>query len=746
MGHNVRGGASLNTPIVVSLEGELDVVALKAALYDLVERHEPLRTRFAVVDGQSVQVIEPFAKVHIDVPYIQVEAEQVPQAVFTAITSLFDLSTDLPFRPSILRAGPQTHILVMLFHHIACDAFSLAPLTRDLTLAYKARVAGHAPQFTPLPVQYADYAVWHRELLGSPDDANSLYAEQLAYWKTTLAGVPQTLALPQDYPRPAKPSYRGELVPLQINVDLHQRLSELARERNMTLSMVLQAALGIYYTQLGAGVDIPLGAISAGRSDEALHNLVGCFLTQWVMRVDTSGDPTVNEVLARVRAQALSSYGHQDIPYLKLVSELLPERPLSHYPLYQTMMILQNAPSETLNVPGLNARLYPVHSGHAKWDLYFTLYEEYSETGEPLGLGGIMEYATDLFRRETAERMAAGYLATLEAVVANPNASIHQLTTPDQASPTGMAARVAESPVVGMAADDFKPIITLQKGDSTSIPLFCVPGAGASVTDFLPFIQALPQQQTVYGLMPKGVDGAGEPDPSVEAASVRNLMALHQAGIGEKTPIHLLGHSFGGLVAFDMASRLEAQGGVVASLTIIDSEAPLGRQASLVTPNLAECMREYVESIGFTLEMALEIDESLYARHDIEQMLSAVHQHLSRAGKVPANSSPRLLQGPWQTFYAARQTQYRPTARYHGPVNLIQVRDPWKQPDADSQRRHDDAAGWAYWVDKLETIAGPAQHFTVLKAPHVTELARGWLQFAQSVQADSTKTATVNGG
>uniref|UniRef100_UPI0038BE1BE6 alpha/beta fold hydrolase n=1 Tax=Dickeya aquatica TaxID=1401087 RepID=UPI0038BE1BE6 len=730
VGHTVRGGSSLNTPIVVSLEGELDVVALTAALYDLVERHEPLRTRFAVVDGQSVQVIEPFAQVHFDVPYTQVDAGQVPLAVLTAITSLFDLSVDLPFRPSILRVGPQKHILVLLFHHIACDAFSLAPLTRDITLAYTARLAGHAPQFTPLPAQYADYAVWHRELLGDPDDANSLYAEQLAYWKTTLAGVPQTLALPQDYPRPAKPSYRGELVPLQINVDLHQRLSELARERNMTLSMVLQAALGIYYTQLGAGTDIPLGAISAGRSDEALHNLVGCFLTQWVMRVDTSGDPTVNEVLARVRAQALSSYGHQDIPYLKLVSELLPERPLSHYPLYQTMMILQNAPSEALNVPGLNARLYPVHSGHAKWDLYFTLYEEYSETGEPLGMAGILEYAVDLFRRETAERMAAGYLATLEAVVANPNASIHQLTTPEKANPAKGAARAVQSPVVGMAADDFRPLITLQQGDSTSIPLCCVPGAGASVTDFLPFIQALPREQTVYGFMPKGGDGAGEPDPSVEAAALRNLMALHQAGIGEKTPIHLLGHSFGGQVAFEMASRLAAQGGVVASLTLIDAEAPLGRNASSVTPGLAACMREYVESIGFTLEMALEIDESLYARHDIEQMLSAVHQHLSRAGKIPASSSARLLQGPWQTFYAARQTQYRPSARYHGPVNLIQVRDPWKQPDADSQRRYDDAAGWAYWIDKLETLAGPAQHFTVLKAPHAAELARGWLESA----------------
>ncbi|WP_448622331.1 amino acid adenylation domain-containing protein [Dickeya fangzhongdai] len=732
VGQNTRGdNSSLNTPIVVSLEGELDQAALTAALYDLVERHEPLRTRFAVVDGQPVQVIEPFAAVHLDIPYTEVSAEQTQQAVFAAITSVFDLSVDLPFRPAILRVGPQTHILVMLFHHIACDAFSLAPLTRDLTQAYQARLAGHAPQFTPLPVQYADYAVWHRELLGSPDDPNSVFAEQLAYWKTTLAGLPATLALPEDYPRPEKPSYRGEMLPLQITARLHQRLSTLARERNMTLSMVLQAALGIYYTQIGAGEDIPLGAVSAGRSDEALNDLVGCFLTQWVMRVDTSGTPRVNEVLERVRTQALSSYGHQDIPYLKLVGELLPVRSPSHYPLFQTMMILQNAPSETFAVPGLAAQVYPAHSGNAKWDLYVMLYEKYSEEGEPLGMEGILEYAVDLFRRETAERMAAGYLATLEAMVANPDAPINQLNALTHLIDAGEPQRPAAGQTFAATAD-FKPLITLQKGTADSTPLFCVPGAGASVTDFLPFVQALPGGQPVYGLLPKGIDGVGEPDPSVEVAAIRNLAAMHQAGIGEQTPVHLLGHSFGGQVAFEMASRLAAQGCRVASLTLIDSEAPSGGKEAAVTPSLAECMREYVESIGFTLEMALEMDESLYASHDVEQMLSAVHRHLHRVGKIPAHSSSRLLQGPWQTFYAARQTHYLPAAHYHGQVNLIQVRDPWMNTEADLQRRHDDAAAWARWANELETIAGPGQHFTVLKAPHVTELVRWWRQYVHA--------------
>ncbi|WP_345829907.1 amino acid adenylation domain-containing protein [Erwinia sp. HDF1-3R] len=448
VGQNTRGdNASLNTPIVVALEGELDLPALRAALGDLVERHETLRTRFAAVQGQPVQLVVPFTDISLAIPCTDVAPEQAKQAVFDAITSVFDLAVDLPFRPSVLRLGPQSHILVLLHHHIACDAFSLAPLTRDLTLAYQARLAGKAPAFPPLPVQYADYAVWQRRLLGDPDDAASLFSQQLTWWKHTLNGLPATLNLPLDHPRPDKPSYRGNMLPLSVTPVLHQRLAGLARERNMTLSMVLQAALGIWYSLLGAGDDIPLGAISAGRSDEALNDLVGCFLTQWVMRVDTSGDPQVNEVLDRVRTQALTAYDYQDIPYLKLVSELLPVRSPSHYPLFQTMLILQNTPPALFNVPGLKASVLPAHSGNAKWDIYYTLFENLSPTGEALGMEGIMEYATDLFTRETAERMAAGFLATLAAVADAPFSPISRLAVAGRATPLSSTA-AGQTPVL----------------------------------------------------------------------------------------------------------------------------------------------------------------------------------------------------------------------------------------------------------------------------------------------------------
>lgn len=726
VGQNTRGdNSSLNTPIVVSLEGELNHAALAAALYDLVERHETLRTRFGVVNGQPVQLIAPFSEVQLDIPVIDVSQDKLRQHVFETITRVFDLAIDLPFRPSILRTGPQQHVLVMLFHHIACDAFSLAPLTRDLTLAYQARMTGKLPEFVPLPVQYADYAVWHRELLGDPNDADSRYAAQLAYWKKTLDGVPATLALPEDYPRPEKPSYRGDVLPLQINANLHQRLSVLARERNMTLSMVLQAALGIFYTRLGAGEDIPLGAILAGRSDQALNSLVGCFLTQWVMRVDTSGNPRVNEVLERVRTQALNSYDHQDIPYLKLVTELLPVRSPSHYPLFQTMLILQNTPDESFNVPGLNASVFPAHSGNTKWDLYYMLYEKYAEDGAALGMDGILEYAVDLFSRETAEKLVTGYLATLEAIVATPDAPLDSLNTVSSPARKESPAKILPE------ANSFQPLLTLQKGDASRPPLFCVPGAGATVTDFLPLIQALPVSQPVYGLLHKGIDGTCDPDRAVDAAALRNLRAIQQAGFSLQMPVHLLGHSFGGQVAFEMARQWQEQGGRVASLTLIDSEPPQRNAEEVMARSLAACMREYVESLGFNLDIAVEIDPSIYANHEIEKMLEVIHQHLNHAGKIPPNSSAQLLTGPWQTFYAARQARYLPASRYHGQVNLVQVGDPSLNGEQDLERRHEDAAGWALWAEQLKTVAGPAQHFSVLKAPHVSELVQWWLQLVR---------------
>jgi thioesterase domain-containing protein len=178
-----------------------------------------------------------------------------------------------------------------------------------------------------------------------------------------------------------------------------------------------------------------------------------------------------------------------------------------------------------------------------------------------------------------------------------------------------------------------------------------------------------------------------------------------------------------------MARQWQAQGYRVASLTLLDSEAPRSAEDPVITRTLAACMREYVESIGFNLDAELDIDSALYANGDVEQMLHVVHQHLQRLGKIPANASARLLKGPWQTFYAARQTHYIPTSHYPNPLYLIQVRDPWMTLEECLKRRDEDAAGWARWAEKLETLTGPAQHFTLLKTPHVSELVQRWLQF-----------------
>ncbi|ROP35963.1 non-ribosomal peptide synthetase [Saccharothrix texasensis] len=433
-------GASYNVPHTVRLRGGLDVGALHAALTDVVRRHESLRTVFPSIDGVPQQVVRPAADVALPLPVLDLAESEVDGAVTAAAREAFDLTAELPVRASLLRVAEDDHVLLLVLHHIAGDGWSMGPLLGDLTDAYTARLDGRAPDWAPLPVQYADYALWQRELLGDPDDPTSPLARQLAFWRQALAGVPDELPLPADRARPATASGRGESVPVELDAELHRALLDLARTTGTTPFMVLQAGFAALLTRLGAGTDVPAGSPVAGRADEALDELVGFFVNTLVLRTDTSGDPTFRELLARVRDADLAAYDHQDVPFERLVEELNPTRSLSRHPLFQVMLVLQNTAAGRVAMPGLTAEVRPVDTASAKFDLTLGLREEHDDAGAPAGITGSLEFATDLFDRSTAAALATRLTRMFAAVIAEPDTRISRPELLDRQERRGLLA------------------------------------------------------------------------------------------------------------------------------------------------------------------------------------------------------------------------------------------------------------------------------------------------------------------
>ncbi|MBV9011461.1 MAG: amino acid adenylation domain-containing protein, partial [Pseudonocardiales bacterium] len=297
--HQMDGpNATYNVPLALRLRGVLDRAASQAALGDVIARHESLRTVFPHTDGVPCQRVLDTDAVHSALSVTEVSNIELPAALAAAARHGFDLGTELPMRAELFVVAPDEHVLLLVIHHIAGDGWSLRPLSVDLAAAYTARCQGHAPKWAPLPVQYADYTLWQHRLLGDQANPDSLFATQLAYWTQTLAGVPESVELPTDRPRPAIASYRGGLIEVSVDARLHQGLRELARQAGASLVMVLQAALAALLSKLGAGTDIPLGSPIAGRTDPALDDLVGFFVNTLVLRTDVSGDPTFRELLA----------------------------------------------------------------------------------------------------------------------------------------------------------------------------------------------------------------------------------------------------------------------------------------------------------------------------------------------------------------------------------------------------------------------------------------------------------------
>ncbi|MEK6230027.1 MAG: condensation domain-containing protein, partial [Actinomycetota bacterium] len=418
-------GATYTIPFAVRLQGALDRSALAGALCDLVARHESLRTVFPDRLGVPRQEILAASAPSLEV--VEVSAGELSAALAGAARRGFDLSAEPPLRAQLFVVGETEQVLLLLLHHIAGDGWSLAPLWRDVARFYAARRRGIAAPVAGLPVQYADYTVWQHAVLGDESDASSALARQLAYWSDRLAGLPDQLDLPCDRPRPVVASYRGEAIAVSLSAELHRGLVELARQSQASVFMVLQAGLAALLSRLGAGSDIPIGSPIAGRTDVALDDLVGFFVNTLVLRTDTSGNPSFRELIGRVRAGNLAAYSHQDVPFERLVEALNPARSLSRHPLFQVMLAFQNNAAVALELDGLEASFEPVATATSKFDLSLSLGEARSADGEPAGLAGTLEYASDLFDRSSVAALAGRLVRLLEAAVAAPELAIGRL-------------------------------------------------------------------------------------------------------------------------------------------------------------------------------------------------------------------------------------------------------------------------------------------------------------------------------
>jgi amino acid adenylation domain-containing protein len=410
-----------NLPFALRLTGGLDTEALQRSLDELLRRHESLRTTFTSHEGRPVQVIAPSLRLPLALADLSsLPASEREQAISQRLSEEarkpFDVARGPLLRAALLKLGPEEHIGLFTLHHLVSDGWSIGVLVRELAALYG---AFHTGQPSPLPepaIQYADFASWQREHLAGP-----VLTAQLDWWKQQLTPLPEPLRLPTDRQRPPVQTSRGRRVPFLLAPELATRLESLAQREGATLFMVLQAALDVLLYRHGAGTDISVGTPIANRTRAEFEPLIGLFINTLVMRVNVSGQPTFRELLGRVREVALGAYAHQDVPFDKLVEELTPTRDPSRTPLFQVMLVLQNAPLRPLELPGLRLQPLEMETGAASFELTFTF------TPTESGLGGSLEYNSDLFHPGTAASLVEHLRTLLEGIVARPETPISRL-------------------------------------------------------------------------------------------------------------------------------------------------------------------------------------------------------------------------------------------------------------------------------------------------------------------------------
>ncbi len=413
-------GSTYNVPWAKRLQGTLDGLALQQSLNAVVKRHEVLRTCFAEQGGHLLQVILP--ALSIDCPLMDLQSlsetdreAEAQRVMKREAENPFDLEQGPLLRAVLIKLAAEEHILLITFHHIVVDGWSLSILSQELSALYAAFSQDQACPLAELPLQYADFSLWQRELL-----QGELLEKQLAYWKKQLDGV-GVLDLPIDYPRPAQQSHRGSRVPLVLSAELSCSLKAFSQQQGVTLYMTLLAVLQVLLHRYSGQGDIAVGGAIAGRHYTQIEDLIGFFVNTLVMRTQVSGKLTFQQLLKTVQNVCLGAYAHQDIPFEKLVAELQPQRDMGRHPLFQVMLVLQNTPQDSLNLLNLTAESLQVAPESAMFDLSISL----EATTE--GIVGDIEYASDLFKRDTIQRLAGSYRTLLGSIVADSQTTIAAL-------------------------------------------------------------------------------------------------------------------------------------------------------------------------------------------------------------------------------------------------------------------------------------------------------------------------------
>jgi len=418
------GSTAYNLPLAVRLSGAITPATLERIFGEIVRRHEVLRTTFAIGAAEPVQPVQVIAEDwrpdvrQVDLSAFSDRTDRKARARKLAIEEArqpFDLARGPLLRLALLRLADEEHLLLLTMHHIVTDGWSMGVLLREIAALYEG-------SSLPEPaVQYADFAVWQRSWL-----SGEVLAAQIAFWKARLDGAPHVLELPADRPRPAQQTMRGAACPVTLPPALAEAVRGLCRGRGATPYMVLLAAWGLLLGRHAGQDDVLVGTPIAGRNHREIEDLIGFFVNTLVLRVDLretpEGEPSFADLLARVRGMALDAYAHQDLPFERLVEELAPERDLSRSPLFQALLVLQNAPSGELRLPGLSLAAVEVDSGIAKFDLTLVL----SETADS-GFAGALEHNADLFDAGTASRLAARFTALLETAAGDPGRSLWDL-------------------------------------------------------------------------------------------------------------------------------------------------------------------------------------------------------------------------------------------------------------------------------------------------------------------------------